>query len=434
MMTTPDAKPFRIGLAGVGTVGAGVVRIVQGHADALARRAGRPVVITAISARNRSRDRGVDLSAYAWEDDPVALARREDVDCLIEVMGGADGPAKASVEAALALGKHVVTANKALMARHGDALAAASDQTGGVIGYEAAVAGGIPVIRAIRDALTGDMPRRVFGVLNGTSNFILTEMERTGRAYDDILREAQRLGYAEADPSADVGGGDAANKLALLAALAFNMRVDLDAVSVEGIERVTLEDIAVARDLGYRIKLLGVAELGADGLEQRVSPVLISRDSPIGRLEGVENAVVIDCAHVGEVALTGPGAGEGPTASAVMGDVVTIARGWRAPVFGVPAAALQAIKSRPREAHSGGYYLRLSLEDRPGALAEVATALGAAGVSIQQMRQYEQRSSGAPVAIITHETNEAALDKALAAIGKLAVCTDAAVAMRIVAP
>lgn len=422
--------PLRIGLAGLGTVGAGVARILQTHADTIAARAGRPVAITAICARSRHRDRGVDLSAYAWEDDPVALARRSDVDLVVEVIGGEDGPARATAAAAIAAGKHLVTANKAMLARHGIDLAAAAEARGTALRFEAAVAGGIPVVKALTEGLAGNAITRLMGVLNGTCNYILTRMEAEDAPYDRVLADAQRLGYAEADPSFDVGGIDAAQKLALLATTAFGTRLDLDGIAVEGIERVSLADIEHAAELGYRIKLLGVAQATPAGLEARMQPCLVPAASPIGQLEGVTNMVVLEGDFVGRIVLSGPGAGAGPTASAIVGDIVDIARGFVIPAFGRPAADLAA-PTRAASVAPAPYYLRFLLDDAPGTLAQVAAALGTAGVSINRMRQVEHAGPEAPVLIVTHHADRAPLDKALAAIAGLAVCRAAPVAIRI---
>lgn len=423
-------RPLRIGLAGLGTVGAGVVRILQTHADLVAARAGRPVTISAISARSRHRDRGVDLSSYAWEDDPVALARRADVDLVVEAIGGEDGPAKATATAALLGGKHLVTANKAMLARHGAPLAEAAESANVALRFEAAVAGGVPVVKTLTEGLSGNAIRRVMGVLNGTCNYILTAMEARHAPYATVLEEAKRLGYAEADPTFDVGGLDAAQKLALLAATAFGLKPDVDAITVEGIERVSLADIEHAADMGYRIKLLGVAQPADGGLEARMQPCLVPSASPLGRLEGVTNMVVLEGDFVGQIVMSGPGAGAGPTASAIVGDIVDIARGLTIPAFGRSAATLTAgtAQATPSEA---AYYLRVTLVDAPGVLAKVAAALGTAGISINRMRQVEHDGAEAPVLIVTHATRREALDSALAEIEALDVCRAAPVAIRI---
>ena len=425
-MTTP----LRLGIAGLGTVGTGVVKIVRQKANLLAERAGRPVEITAVSARNRDKDRGISLSGYAWEDDPVALAKRDDVDVFVELMGGSDGPAKAATEAAIAAGKDVVTANKAMLAHHGQALALAAEEAGRVIRFEAAVAGGIPVIKALTEGLAGNEISRVMGVMNGTCNYILTRMQSAGLPYDEVFEEANQLGYLEADPTLDVGGIDAGHKLSLLASIAFGTQVDFDAVELEGIQRVTIDDIHQAADMGFRIKLLGVAQLTARGLEQRMSPCLVPATSPLGQLEGGTNMCVLEGDAVEQIVLRGPGAGEGPTASAVMGDVMDIARGVRVPTFGQPAAGLS--KAKPaKSATPAPYYLRMALEDKPGALAKIATVLGNSGVSIDRMRQYQHESSVAPVLIVTHKTTRDALDAALGEMTKLDVMAGAPVALRI---
>lgn len=421
---------LRIGLAGLGTVGAGVARMLQAHGALIAARAGRPVEIAAICARSRIRDRGVDLGGYAWEDDPVSLARRADVDLVVEVIGGEDGPAKATAEAAIAAGKHLVTANKAMLARHGQALAEAAESAGVGLRFEAAVAGGIPIVKALTEGLAGNAITRVMGVMNGTCNYILTQMEATGAPYAQALAEAQRLGYAEADPSFDVGGIDAAQKLALLAAIAFGAQVDFAGVAIEGIERVSLTDIEQAADMGYRIKLLGVARMTPEGLEARTQPCLVPSRSPLGALEGVMNMVVVEGDFVGQTIYRGPGAGAGPTASAILGDVIDLARGLAMPAFGQPAASL-VLAPRAADGAQAAYYLRFALTDAPGVLARVAAALGSAGVSINRMRQYEHATEEAPVLIVTHRTRRAALDAALAEIAGLDVCRAAPVAIRI---
>ena len=421
---------LRLGIAGLGTVGTGVVRIVQTHAEMLTLRTGRKVAITAVSARNRDKDRGVNLSAYAWEDDPVALARRDDVDIFVELMGGSDGAAKDATEAAIAAGKDVVTANKALLAIHGQTLAEQAEAAGRLIRFEAAVAGGIPVIKALTEGLAGNQITRVMGVMNGTCNYILTRMEETGQGYNVLFDECARLGYLEADPNLDVGGIDAAHKLSLLSAIAFGTRVDFAGVETEGITAITLEDIRRAGDMGYRIKLLGVAQMTGRGLEQRMSPCLVPATSPLGQLQGGTNMVVLEGDSVGQIVLRGPGAGSGPTASAVLSDVIDIARGNRLPTFGQPATTLRA--ARPaRAAVAAPYYLRLRLVDKPGALAKVARVLGDAGISIDRMRQYGHEEASAPVLIVTHKTTRAALDEALAGFEATGVVEDSPVAIRI---
>lgn len=424
----PD--PLRLGIAGLGTVGVGVVKIVQAHADLLATRCGRPVTISAVSARSRGRNRGADISDYAWEDDPVALARRDDVDLVVELMGGEDGPALALARAAIAAGKDIVTANKAMLAVHGQELAEEAEAAGIALRFEAAVAGGIPVIKALTEGMAGNRITRVMGVMNGTCNYILTRMEDAGLPYATVFDEAAQLGYLEADPNLDVGGIDAAHKLTLLAAIAFGTRPVFGAIDIEGIQRISIEDIRHAADLGLRIKLLGVARMTGRGLEQSMSPCLVPADSPLGQLKGGTNMIVIEGDAVEQVILRGPGAGEGPTASAVIGDVVDIARGMRLPVFGQPATTLQtAISAKATAAKP--WYLRMSLLDKPGALAKVAEALGSAGVSINRMRQYGHQDTRAPVVIITHKTTRDAIDHACTLAAGTGVLVGEPVAMAI---
>lgn len=424
-------EPLRLGIAGLGTVGVGVVRIVQSHAALLEQRAGRPIVISAVSARSRDKDRGVDLTGYAWEDDPGALARRDDIDLFIEVMGGSDGPAKDATEAAIAAGKDVVTANKALLAIHGQALAEMAEDANRVIRFEAAVAGGIPVVKALTEGLAGNDITRVMGVMNGSCNYILTRMEDAGLSYEAVFEEANALGYLEADPQLDVGGIDAAHKLALLSSIAFGTQVDFDAVELEGIGSVTIEDIHHAADMGFKIKLLGVAQMTGRGLEQRMSPCLVPDSSPLGQLQGGTNMVVLEGDAVGQIVLRGPGAGEGPTASAVMGDVMDIARGMRIATFGQPARTLRHARAA-RAAVPAPYYLRMQLLDKPGALAKVAHVLGEAGISIDRMRQYDHADRAiAPVLIVTHKTTRNALEEALADFERTSVVAGTPVAIRI---
>jgi len=423
-------EPLRLGIAGLGTVGVGVVKIVRQQAALLELRTGRKIEISAVSARTKGRDRGVSLSGYAWEDDPVALATRDDVDVFVELIGGDVGPAKDATEAALKAGKDVITANKAMLAMHGQALAELAEEKGAVLRYEAAVAGGIPVIKTLMEGLAGNEITRVMGVMNGSCNYILTRMEDSGKTYQEIFAEADGLGYLEADPQLDVGGIDAAHKLAIISAIAFGTRVDFDGIQLEGIERVSIEDIRAAADMGYKIKLLGVTQMTGRGLEQRMQPCLVPETSPLAQLNGGTNMIVIEGNAVEQIVLRGPGAGEGPTASAVMADVCDIARGARGTVFGQPAKTLVASQAALSKSPAP-YYLRMTLVDKPGALAKIATVLGEAGVSIDRMRQYEHAEPSAPVLIVTHKTTQAALDQALAAMDGTGVMAGAPVALRI---
>jgi len=335
-------KPLKIAIAGLGTVGAGTLKLLSEQAELLSLRSGRTLQVTAVSARNRNLNRGIDISACQWFDDAVEMARSADADAVVELIGGSDGAAKAVCEAAFEAGRHVVTANKALLAHHGTDLATKAEAADVTLAFEAAVAGGIPVIRALREGLAGNRIARLHGILNGTCNYILTTMRETGRDFDDVLAEAQQLGYAEADPAFDIDGVDAAHKLSLLSAVAFGSRVDFAGVYTEGISQIAAMDIQYAEELGYRIKLLGIAEMNHDGIHQRVHPAMVPIGAPIAAVEGVFNAVVTESDFVGMTVLEGRGAGAGPTASAVAGDLVDIACGRRAPTFGVPAKALAA--------------------------------------------------------------------------------------------
>ena len=424
------AAPLRLGLAGLGTVGIGVVKIVQEHAALITARTGREVVITAVSARDRTKNRDVDLSGYSWETDPVALARRDDIDVFVEVMGGSEGAARDATEAALAAGKDVVTANKALLAHHGQALAQTAEAAGCVIRFEAAVAGGIPVVKALTEGLAANRIRRIIGVMNHTCNYILTRMEDAGLPYAQVFEEARQLGYLEADPNLDVGGIDAGHKLSLLAAIAFGTRVAFDSVELQGIGAISIDDIRHAADMDYRIKLLGVAQMTGRGLEQRMTPCLVPMQSPLGQLQGGTNMIVLEGDSVGQIVLRGAGAGMGPTASAVMGDVMDIARGLRVSTFGQPATSL-ALAVPATVATPAAWYLRMKLLDKPGALAKIATALGEAGISIDRMRQYGHSDTNAPVLIVTHKATPDDVQNALARFAKTGVLVGAPVALRI---
>lgn len=422
--------PLRLGLAGLGTVGIGVVQILQRQAALIAARAGREVQLVAVTARDRTKNRDADLSGYAWEASAETLARRPDIDVFIEVMGGHEGPARAATEAAIAAGHDVVTANKALLAHHGHALALTAEAAGRAIRFEAAVAGGIPVIKALTEGLAGNGMRRVMGVMNGSCNYILTRMQSAGLSYDTVFEEARQLGYLEADPNLDVGGIDAGHKLSLLAAIAFGTRVAFDAVELEGIGAISIDDIRRAADMGYRIKLLGVAQMTGRGLEQRMTPCLVPADSPLGQLPGGTNMVVLEGDAVGQIVLRGPGAGAGPTASAVMADVIDLARGLRLPTFGQPAATLATPQSAA-VATPAAWYLRMTLVDRPGALARIATSLGEAGISIDRMRQYGHDDAQAPVLIVTHKATRDDVAHALGLFAATGVLVGAPVALRI---
>ncbi len=428
--------PLSVAVAGLGTVGGGVLKLLRDNADIITARAGRPIAVTAVSARDRTRDRGVSLAGLRWYDDPVALAADPAVDVVVELIGGSDGPARALVQAAIAAGKPVVTANKALLAVHGAALAAAAEERGVPLAFEAAVAGGIPVIKALREGLAGNRILRIAGILNGTCNYILTQMRERGREFTEVLADAQKLGYAEADPSFDIDGIDAAHKLAILAALAFGRPVAFDAVHVEGIRAVSALDIAFASELGYRIKLLGIArhvEAGpGGGISARVHPCMVSQSAPIARVDGVFNAVVAEGDFVGRVMLEGRGAGEGPTASAVVADLIDIARNRHTPVWGAASAELSNAPSVPMSAHVGAYYLRLMVVDRPGVIADVTAVLRDLGVSLESMLQ-RGRSPGeaVPVVLVTHETQESAMREALSRIAALDAVVEAPAMIRI---
>jgi len=408
--------PLRIAIAGLGTVGGAVVKALHRRGDELSRRAGRSLEIVAVSARERGKARSGDISGFAWEPDAIALAKTK-ADVVVELIGGEDGVARATVEAALQAGKHVVTANKALLARHGARLALLAEDKSLALKFEAAIAGGIPIVKALRESLIAHGVVAVRGILNGTCNFILTNMEATGRPFAEVLRDAQSLGYAEADPSLDVGGGDTAHKLALLSSLAFGTKPDLDHMTVEGIERITPDDIRFAREFGFRIKLLGIARRVGEGIDQRVQPAMVRASTPLADVDGAFNAVLADAGEAGPYFFEGRGAGAAPTASAVVADIVDIARGAVGPAFGVPARDLKTLEPAQAGEASSAFYLRFEVLDLPGVLAEIAGHLAQARVSIESMIQ-RGRAHGEPVSIvmITHDTPQMAVERALKVI------------------
>jgi len=419
--------PLTVGIAGLGTVGAETVRLIESQASSLAARCGRGIRVVAVTARSKAKKRGLDLRGVRWVKDPLTLASDPEVECFVELMGGDGDPALSAIEAALASGKSVVTANKALIAKHGLRLAKLAEQHGGALNFEAAVGAAIPVVKTLREGLAGTEIDRVYGILNGTCNYILTRMEQEGLSFAECLKDAQRLGYAEANPSFDVDGHDTAQKLAILASLAFGTEVAQRAVYVEGISSITPQDLRAAEELGYRIKLLGVAVRTKTGIEQRVHPTMVPRTSSVAQVMGVTNAVTIDGAGISPITLVGPGAGGAATASAVVADIADVARGIRAMPFGRPVARLKPTKKAPMERHEGGYYIRLMARDLAGTAATIATRLAERGISIESIVQRHPDRSGdhkisgkasspVPVILITYATSEDAVRGALQAV------------------
>ena len=419
------AAPLKVGLAGLGTVGASVVRLIDEQREALTQRCGRPIQIVAVTARSRSKKRGIDMRGMRWVDNPLDLASDPGIDAFVELIGGAGNPARAAVTAALNAGKSVVTANKALLADTGVELALLAEQHKVALNFEAAVCGAVPIVKTLREGLAGNAVARIYGILNGTCNYMLTRMERERLSFGECLKEAQRLGYAEADPSFDIEGHDTAQKLSILASLTFGIRVDPAAIYVEGITSITTADLEAADQLGYRIKLLGVAVKTDKGIEQRVHPTMVRKDSAIAQVMDVTNAVTIDAEGIPPITLVGPGAGGMATASAVVADIADIARGVRAAPFGRPSTKLKVSKKAPMQRHEGGYYIRMLAVDKPGTAATIAKRLAQHNISMESI---VQRHSGppaggadkakgpVPVILITYATTEDAVRKALAAV------------------
>jgi homoserine dehydrogenase len=419
-------QALKVGVAGLGTVGAALVAQVARQREALVARCGRRIDIVAVCALSRGKDRGVDLKKMKWFSDPVTLARAPDIDVFVELIGGDSNPAKAAVEAALASGKSVVTANKALLAKHGVRLAALAENHHVALNFEAAVGGAIPIVKTLREGMAGNSFERIYGILNGTCNYILTRMEQDKLSFAECLKDAQRLGYAEANPTFDVEGHDTAQKLAILASLAFGTKIDQSAIYVEGISSIAPADLTAADGLGYRVKLLGVAVKTPKGIEQRVHPTMVRKDSAIAQVMGVTNAVTIDAAGINPLTLVGPGAGGMATASAVLTDIGDIARGVRTAPFGRPSEKLTAVRKAPMQRHEGGYYIRLQARDKPGTAASIATRLAEQEISLESIVQRhdqkipagEAKGGSVPVILITYATTEDAVRKALAAVGR----------------
>jgi len=418
------ADALRIGIVGLGTVGSSVVRLLQEKQELLTKQCGRPIKVVGVSARDKTRDRGINLTGIDWYDNPRELAESTEIDVFVELIGGEEGIARECVEVALKSGHHVVTANKALLARHGVSLAKIAEKKGVLLNFEAAVAGGIPVIKAMRESLSGNSVSRVYGILNGTCNYILTRMYDEGLSFKDCLADAQKLGYAEADPTFDIEGNDTAHKLAILTSLSFGSVISVDDIYVEGISNISLADIKAADELGYRIKLLGVAVRSDTGIEQRVHPTMVPTSSVIAQVQGVTNAVSIQTDLLGELLLSGPGAGGNATASAVIGDIADIAKSHpgfqHGPVFGTPATALLPYKKAKMRAHAGGYFIRLTVNDRTGVFASVAKRMAENEISLESIVQRPLAENKIPnsmtIVLVTHETTESAVRKALVAI------------------
>ena len=412
--------PLRIAIAGLGTVGVGTLAILQNKAELLKLRCGRELKVVAVSAHNRNKKRDIDVSGLRWVDDPIALASDPEIDVVVEMIGGADGVAKTLVETALANGKSVVTANKALIAHHGVELAKLAEKSGSVLAFEAAVAGGIPIIKTLRDGLAANNFSRVMGILNGTCNYILTSMWETKRDFVEVLKEAQTLGYAETDPSFDVDGIDSAHKISILTSLAYGCAPSIKNVYIEGISRISLRDMKFADELGYTIKLLGIAVQTQSGIQQRVHPAMVTKDSMLGTVQGVYNAVLVEGDSVGRVFLEGRGAGAAPTGSSVVADIMDIARGVKYKPFTLPVSALSKANFVGMERLQSSYYLRLAVADKSGVLAEVTDIFKRHNISLRSFLQHSHAANeNVQLVLTTHETQESAMLAAIAEVSKL---------------
>ncbi len=431
-------EPVKVGVLGLGTVGSGTANILMRNADEIARRAGRGIQITIASMRDTKKSRACDTSSITLTEDSNKVVTDPNVEIVIELIGGAD-EAKDLVLKAIEHGKHVITANKALIALHGNEIFQSAQEKGVTVAFEAAVAGGIPIIKAIREGLAGNSIQWLAGIINGTGNFILTEMRDKGRDFDEVLKEAQQLGYAEADPTFDVEGIDAAHKLTILASIAFGVPLQFENVYTEGITQITREDVAYAAELGYRIKHLGIAKRTTKGLELRVHPTLIPRRRLLANVDGVMNAIVVKADALGPSLYYGAGAGAEPTGSAVVADLVDVVRALtsdpenRVPHLAFQPGALSDIPILSMDDVSTAYYLRIHVQDRPGVLADVTQIFADHAISIEAIIQKEPQAniSSVPIIILTHEVNEQNMNKAISEIEKLEAVTNKIMRIRL---
>ena len=421
-----EKHTLRLGIAGLGTVGCGVIDIIQQHSTLLSCRTGTNIIISAVSARNKQMQRDVEISTYDWEDDALALATRDDVDIVLELIGGSDGIAYDLCKTALTHGKHVVTANKALIAHHGAELAALAATHHAQLLFEAAVAGGIPVIKTIKQALAANEYGTITAILNGTCNYILSTMEETGRSFDDVLKEAQELGYAEADPAFDIDGVDASHKICIISALAYGTLPDIDHIYAEGIRHITVQDIQAAHEMGYVIRLIGTTSRIDEGIELYVYPALLPHHHVIAGVHGVDNAVHIAGDAIGELFIKGPGAGREATASAVMSDILDIMRGDISHSFINPIAELSLPKIIPIKIHQSAYYIRLCVSDEAGVLAKITHIFAQYNISVASLTQHPQDAKGnAHIIITTHQACEDNINQSLNLIKDDPYCAEA---------
>ncbi len=429
-------EPVRIGILGMGTVGQGTVRVLERNAEEILRRVGRELRVVHAAVRNPARLEGLGLDARI-SSDPWAVVRDPEVEVVVEVMGGQE-PTLSLLMAAIAAGKHVVTANKALLAEHGNEIFAAAQAQGVMVAFEAAVAGAIPIIKAIREGLAGNRIQWLAGIINGTSNYILSQMFHAGWDFEQALAEAQRLGYAEADPGLDVDGGDAAHKITLMASIAFGIPVDFAHCHVEGIRALEQTDVVYAAELGYRIKLLGIARRRADGIELRVHPTLIPESHLLANVEGAFNAILVESDAAGQSLYYGRGAGGDPTASAVVADLVDVARTMtadpsnRVPHLAFQPDAMSALPLLPMAEVESAYYLRIHAHNRPGVLAQVATMLAEYEISIEALVQKETpEADSVPIVLLLHRCREGDLERAIARIEALPVVVQPVLRLRV---
>ena len=425
-----NKSKLNVAIIGLGTVGSGVLKLLKKQKNNIKNRTGIELKVVAVSAKNSTKKRSVDISQIRWVASPLTIAKDPNVDVIVELIGDMDNTARKVIREAINNGKHVVTANKSLLAKEGSIFEELAREKGVFLRYEAAVAGGIPIIKVLQDSLIVNKISKLYGVINGTCNFILTKMESDGREYSDVFSEAKELGYVESDPRLDIGGIDSAHKLALLSCLAFGTSLNFKAVKTEGIDHISIEDIQEAELIGYKIKLLATAEYSKNKLSQEVSPKLIRRDSPIAQVNGSTNIIAIEGEEIGTTVFSGPGAGMGPTASSVVSDLIAIASRKSKSTFLTGDKKNSSSRNEPVSKKSS-FYLRFILKDKPGVIARLSGKLGSCGISINQMKQKPLPKQRATLIMTTHKTLKEDLEKALIDIKKLKICEQKPVSIEI---
>ena len=430
METPASNKPFGIAVVGLGTVGCGLLKILEENKKLIELRNGNKIKVIAVSAKNEQKERGVDISDYSWVAEPLEIINSKEIDCVVELVGGHDGLAKELVLKAIKNGKSVVTANKALLAHHGQEIASLADRNKVNVYFEAAVAGGIPIISTLLKSLSPNKTKKIVGIINGTCNYILTEMERNSSSYETAFSKAQGLGYVELNPELDIGGIDAAHKLVLLSKIVFHQKISLSDVKITGIKDISLFDINSAKELGYRIKLLATAKMTQKGIDNEVAPCLIPLSSPVAQVVGSENIICVENNYLGDTYYRGSGAGEGPTASAVMADIMNISKDSYRPMFGIPENKMSISKSLSLDTENS-FYVRVTIKDEPGALSHITGIFAKNKISINRMRQKDHQGKEAPIVLLTHRISSFKIMQCIKELSRDEMCIENPVCLRV---